>query len=397
MDAFARQDALFLKVFAMSLAEQRFVNRPRWLSWTFPAGSTAAVGTKAGAASERLPFLDLLRAVSAHVIVWHHLVLYGPLSEAAADLVPTLSGLLIDYGPNAVQVFLVIGGFLTAQSLAKRREFRLRDCWSLIRRRYLRIAGPYLCVLAVAIAVNWLADLWMDDESITPFPTVPQVLAHAVFLHDLLGYEALSAGLWYLAIDFQLALLAAAGWWVSHRMARTRGLNPIVAAQAIIWPLAAASLFWMNRRPEWDVVALYFFGSYALGMITAWVLAGKLPRWCFWAFAGLVVLALLLEFRPRLAVALAAGVLVYGASAGGWLVRYPRNRILLFAGMTSYSLFLIHFPVCLLVNAWLSTVIAPSEGLYTAAIFSAYGLSVLASIAFYFGIERRFARSGARA
>lgn len=380
----------------MSVAEERVIVRPRSFDLPLPRGGRSASRSESVVLvripADRLPFLDFLRAVSAHVIVWHHLMLYGPLSDAAAELVPNLSQLLIDYGPNAVQVFLVIGGFLTAQGLSKRSEFHLLDCWTLIRRRYLRIAGPYLCVLVVAIVANWWAERWMNDESISAFPTVPQVLAHAVFLHDLLGYEALSAGLWYLAIDFQLASLAIAGWWLSHRVSKMCGWKTVIAAQAVVWPLAAASLLWINRNPAWDVAALYFFGSYALGMITSWVSAGKLPKWCFWAFTGLVVVALMLEFRPRLAVGLTSGLAIYGASTWGWLVRFPASRLVLFAGASSYSLFLIHFPVCLLVNAGLSTWVMSSPHWGAIGMIVAYGLSVLASIAFYFGVERRFAR-----
>ena len=47
------------------------------------------------------------------------------------------------------------------------------------------------------------------------------------------------------------------------------------AAQWICWPLAAASLWWLNRDDQFDIFALYYFGSYFGGMVVAWTLAGR--------------------------------------------------------------------------------------------------------------------------
>src|SRR5690242_5723570 len=133
------------------------------------------------AKTERLPFLDLLRALSAHLIVWHHLVFYGPLSDVVAPWFPGITDFLIEHGPNAVQVFLVMGGFVTAQSLGKRKDFGLQDAAGIVHRRYVRIAGPYISVLVIAVAANLLAEQWMEHHSISKFPTIPQFLAHTVF------------------------------------------------------------------------------------------------------------------------------------------------------------------------------------------------------------------------
>ena len=55
----------------------------------------------------------------------------------------------------------------------------------------------------------------------------------------------------------------------------------------------------------------------------------------------------------------------------------------------SYSIFLIHVPVCLLVNAvvshfWPTQVLANAVGLFTA-----FGLSLAAGRALYLGVESR--------
>ena len=68
--------------------------------------------------ASRLFPLDALRAAAAQLIVLHHLSVYGPIAEAMHGLFPLLSGWLYDYGRMAVQVFLVLGGYLSARALS---------------------------------------------------------------------------------------------------------------------------------------------------------------------------------------------------------------------------------------------------------------------------------------
>ena len=69
--------------------------------------------------SQRLCAIDWLRAVAANLLVWHHLCFYGPLADVAYPLAPVLLDWLADPARYVVQVFLVVGGFGTAQHLAR--------------------------------------------------------------------------------------------------------------------------------------------------------------------------------------------------------------------------------------------------------------------------------------
>lgn len=40
--------------------------------------------------AQRLVFVDLLKAGAVQLVVLHHLALYGPLSDSAAELLPEL-------------------------------------------------------------------------------------------------------------------------------------------------------------------------------------------------------------------------------------------------------------------------------------------------------------------
>lgn len=66
----------------------------------------------------RSALLDCTKGLACAAIVWHHLAFYGPMSDVAHPVMPDLLDWLYEYARMAVQIFLVIGGFLAAASLA---------------------------------------------------------------------------------------------------------------------------------------------------------------------------------------------------------------------------------------------------------------------------------------
>lgn len=288
----------------------------------------------------RMPLVDALKAVASQLIVLHHLSVYGPLAAAAREALPGTMGWLYDYARIAVQVFLVVAGFLAMRGLAPEGRATFGNPLPLIWRRYLRLALPYFAALALAIAGAALADVWLDDEAIPARPDLVQLVAHALLLHSLLDVDALSAGVWYIAIDFQLFALAALLLWAG------RG-----AGAALVLAAGCVSLFWWNRDAGLDNWAIYFIGSYALGAAAWWAGDGRRPAGWIALVAAVGLAALAFDFRTRIAVALAVALLLASSRRSGLLERWPDLPAFAFLGRISYSLFLIHFPLVLLANA----------------------------------------------
>jgi peptidoglycan/LPS O-acetylase OafA/YrhL len=162
--------------------------------------------------------VDAIKAVASELIVWHHLAFYGPMSEVVYPRASGLMDRLYDKARIAVQAFLVTGGFLAARSLvsrleAPRIEVRRLDVPTLLWRRYVRLAPPYLVALAAAVGCAALARRLIQHPATPPAPSLGQVLAHVFLLQDILGHEALSAGVWYVAIGFQLYTLLVLMLW----------------------------------------------------------------------------------------------------------------------------------------------------------------------------------------
>ena len=347
----------------------------------------------------RLPFLDLLRAAASQAIVWHHLAFYGPLSDSAHEVATALIDGLAQHARLAVQVFFVVSGYLTAISLLGREPARLRELFRVLGERYRRIGLPYLGALALAICANEIARAWMTHSSISGRPSALSLLAHVFLVHDLVGAEPLSAGIWYLAIDLQLVALVAFVFWLSAHVATlaSRAESSVTLGRGLLGALAVLSLFYFNRHPNLDRVCIYFMGSYGLGLVLAWVQARAVDRVFFWGYALLLVVAVAVDFRSRLLVALATGLVLMAAQHFGWISEWPRSRAVRFLAAISYSLFLVHFPVSLVVSALWSSHVPATPWLSLLGMITAYVLSMGMAVIFHFGVERRVVTIGRRA
>ena len=344
--------------------------------------------------NQRLPGIDALKGLACALIIWHHLAFYGPMSDVVYPHLPILTDWLYHYGRMAVQVFLVIGGFLAAGSLAPAGVAVSGQAGRLIFRRYRRLLKPYLVALAASVLVAELVRPWFDHPSISAAPTVWQAVCHVLLLQDVLGQEALSAGVWYVAIDFQLFVMSVLIFSLARRMQKTffdRSGWPASVGIALVAVLGVLSLFVFNLEDELSMTGLYFFGAYALGMLAFWISRAARPGPWLLGMGVVGGLALLFDFRERLAVALAVAFGLVLLQHGAWAFsaqRWPQRQ-LAGLGKMSYSIFLIHFPVCLLVNAlvarfWPTQLLANGAGL-----LAAFGLSLLAGRALYLGVESR--------
>jgi len=332
--------------------------------------------------AQRLPGVDALKGGACVLIVWHHLAFYGPMSDVVHRAAPGLMDWLYTYGRMAVQVFLVVGGFLAACSLAPDGRARFEQPLRLILKRYRRLALPLVVAVLITVGVAALVRPWLQHDSVPGAPALWQLLAHVFLLQDLLGQEALSAGIWYVAIDFQLFVLSVA------LLTLIRGSRHRWAVLA----LAAASLLVFNRRSELDMTGLYFFGAYGLGMMAWWASRSERPARWLMVIVALGAAALLLDFRGRLLVAVAVALGLVWLLRSDWPARWLQQAWMLRLGQISYSVFLIHFPVCLLVNAVVSHVWPAHLAANALGMLMAFGLSLLAGEAMYRCVESPEAR-----
>lgn len=340
------------------------------------------------AGGSRLAFIDALKALASQLIVLHHLAFYGPMSDYVQPLLPGLISWLSQHARIAVQVFLVVGGFLAAQALARDGRLVEKPLLALIWRRYLKLVLPYLGALLLAIAGAAIARHLITHGSIPGAPTLPQLIAHVFLLQSILGFDGLSAGVWYVAIDFQLYTLLLLTLWLARRCLPDRPEAGVLFTAALI----IVSLFHFNRDPEWDNWAIYFFGAYGLGAITYWsVRRNALSPWRI-LIVALVIAALLIDYRSRIAVALLVAITLGLARYTGGIESWPQSRFIAWLGQISYAVFLVHFPICLVINALFERFAPHTPIIQLAGMLIAWATAIGGGALFYHQVECRAQR-----
>lgn len=336
-----------------------------------------------------MPLIDMVKGMACIAIVWHHLAFYGPMSDIAQPLAPALMAWLYDYGRMAVQVFLVLGGYLAAASLAPQGVARFDHAGHAVAKRFVRLVVPYAVALLLTVVVATLVRPWMAHPSVPDEPTLAQLLANALLLQDIVDEDALSAGVWYVAIDFQLFALSVLVW------AGVRALpgawaqrHGAVLARGIIVAGVGASLWVFNRMAWLDMWAIYFFGAYGLGMLAFWAVRAPSPAGWLSAIVLLGGVALALDFRGRILVALVTALCLVAALRSERVRNWGGFAPLVRVGQMSYSVFLVHFAVCLLVNAVVSHLWPASPLPNALGMLLAFGLSIVAGRLLYLRVEQ---------
>ena len=260
--------------------------------------------------------------------------------------------------------------------------------------RYAKLAPPFLAATLLAAVLTPVAGIWMQHDSMSAAVTLGQLSAHALLLHGVLGYESLSAGAWYVAIDFQLYMLTVSLLWLGGRLAGQRRMGwlmPLAVTVGIVF-----SLLYFNLDADWDNWAPYFFGSYGLGLMAWWASdPARTPRamTALMAMAAVpVLLALAIDYRSRIALALlvACALFLFGrartpAQGGAWRIGNTLGGI-------SYAVFLVHFPICMVINGLFDKYAPHIPAIQFFGIIIAWLASTAGGALFYYQVECRAQR-----
>lgn len=331
--------------------------------------------------------LDSMRGIAALIVLFHHFILmFYPGVLTQLDW-PSLLLYPFASGHESVMFFFVLSGFvLTLPFLRGKSQPYLVFLW----RRVLRIYGPYLGALFLAVAgcavwhnrlgsAGWASGTWGRQVDLR------SVMEHIAFLGDY-DYSRYNTAFWSLVYEMRISIIFPAMFLVMNKL-RLRYAAILVAASILIGIRASATV---------EYASIFMVGIlFAKNLNKFGEVYKSAAAWKRWL---IVLVAFLLYNGGHL---LDGGRLfshigdlpVVAATVGFMLVglnsfkarRVLNSAIPAFLGKISYSLYLVHATVLFALAAMLKDKITPLE--FFALFISA---AILLSWAFYRAVEAPF-------
>lgn len=299
------------------------------------------------------PDIDGLRAVAVLAVVLHHL---------SASLLPG--------GYVGVDVFFVISGYLITRIISREMEEGTFTFARFYERRARRIFPALFAVLAVTLVAGYFL-LLPSDYSGTLRGALGTLFfaSNMVFWRDMAAgyFAATDAGLnpllhtWSLAVEEQFYVFFPVLLLLCYRYFRCRIVLILVACAmvslagaALLVQSKSVAVFFLSPFRAWELLAGSLLAFNAVPVIRSRVLreavagAGLLAivAPCFMydaktTFPGLAALAPVLG---------AAAIIHAGASGPSMAGRLLQWRPVVYIGLISYSLYLWHWPLIVLVR-----------------------------------------------
>ncbi len=318
------------------------------------------------APSGRLVGLDGVRGLAATFVVLHHCWLLS-YPGYPRNTGPIWTGWLV-YGHFAVVVFIALSGFSLAVSPA-RHDWQLGSKARFAHRRAWRILPPYWAALVFSLIIAWT----IVSQPGAGTPNAKSVAVHGLLLQDVFGSNTPNGAFWSIAIEAQLYLVFPFLLLALRRTGAAimvAGVTAVVVAIGVLGPHVSVVDMFMRFTPQFAV--LFAGGLAAAGILRASDRTRVLPWQWIAVAAVLPVLALIAiqgsswtvahYFWVDMALAPAVCVLLAALATGrpAWFVQLLDTRPLRSLGSFSYSLYLIHAPIVVVVALKVVAPIVPS-------------------------------------
>lgn len=336
--------------------------------------------------------LDAMRGLAAVVVLGNHFRnMFYPAATFAHGwqsvfLYPLVSG------RESVMFFFLLSGFVLSLPFLRGKT---QPYWIFLRRRVLRIYGPYLGALALALigcaiwhsrlgSTGWRGATWWRQVDLK------SVLQHVLFIGNY-NYERYNTAFWSLVYEMRISIIFPLLFVVANKL-KARYTLLIVAACTLVGVHAVQHQF---------LITFEYVGVFLIGVLLAKnldMLNGLYRRQGTVQHILLALLSLLFYFGGhRIAsagplwhlgdmpvVLGAVGLLILGLNSVK-TSRALNSVIPTFLGRISYSLYLVHGTVLFAMAAALQNKVSPP------VFFLIYfPTAILLSWGFYVAVEEPF-------
>ena len=279
-----------------------------------------------------------------------HIEKTGGLTQLTPQLHGVVTLAVFHYGSAGVAVFFVLSGFVIAHSLTG-KAMNGAAIGKFIVRRSVRLDPPYwVSMVAMGFVIMALALVHGDP---VPKPEAGNILAHIFYVQELLRLPEIKIVYWTLTYEIQFYIVYAVSLWITALLARRL---PQKASESFVFAL--------------------LFGIALVAAVVArdWAFHGLFVNLWHGFFLGVLAYRAGIQRRSPLPLFILIAATIYGAFGVQTVFGVPcaatalllficaRNRRIYTAlagpvwqwgGSISYSLYLIHGPVIvMLTGAW---------------------------------------------
>lgn len=326
-----------------------------------------------------------------------------------------LDGAVWENGYLGVDVFLVMTGYLMLRGrMAQPGIQGGREFFAYLSKRTRRIVPPMLVVILSSVAVGALLLYWQDELFLCKLGFASCLAKANIFLRkEFDNYFASDSAfipllhLWYLSVTLQIYLLYAVANQLLQRLSKRFifCILTTIGLTSLLYCYGAPISEYMQRMGICSTWAELKPVSYYETLPRLWeVLAGGLvcllpvPEKRIWntmqAAAGLLMICVCalagtvpgthaIDQLPCTLLVAVGTVLALRYTPGSMVYPLLSNRILVWLGSISFSLYLVHMPIIVFMRLW---ALGGSSGAYCALMLA---VSLAAGAAFFHGIEKR--------
>lgn len=261
----------------------------------------------------RIANIDILRGIAALSVTLFHLTGSSNLSESIRE-----TG---KYGYLGVEVFFVISGYILPYSM-KKTNYYPKYFSKIFFKRIARIYPPYLVIILITLGLMYITGI--------PFPSVSSMLTHLGYLNGVLGLKWISPIFWTLALEFQFYIVIGL-------------LYRVFIERSILLSLLTITVILLASFILPDSLLPHYFGFFSLGILLFRFQIGKVSVLLFWLTNLILVLFIYHKngFYESIISFLTVIFILYFPDIKDSIIK----KSLLWFGMISYSLYLIHWEI----------------------------------------------------